>query len=248
MTAGVTAAGYAGAFLVSVLLAFLLTPLALRVALRKDIVDAPGGYKAQASPVPYLGGAAIVTSFAVVIVAAAIIRPPVAGLDELIAIMGLAVALAVVGLADDLSGGLNVWLRFGLQFAAAGGLVAAGVHTELLVPQPVNALITVLWVVGITNAFNLLDNMDGLSAGVAAIAATSFFVIAAANGQFLVALLSIALAGCAVGFLRHNFHPATIYMGDAGSLFLGFLLAVIGIKLTFVAGPPVTVFVPLLVL
>jgi UDP-GlcNAc:undecaprenyl-phosphate/decaprenyl-phosphate GlcNAc-1-phosphate transferase len=247
MTAGVTAAGYAGAFLASLLLAFLLTPLALRVALRKQIVDAPGDYKAQESPVPYLGGAAIVTSFALVIVAAAIFRPPVAGLDELIIIMALAVGLAIVGLLDDLLGGLNVWVRFGLQVAAALGLWAAGVSTNLG-PEPVDAVLTVLWVVGITNAFNLLDNMDGLSAGVAAIAATSFFVIAAANGQFLVALLAIALAGCAAGFLRHNFHPATIYMGDAGSLFLGFLLGVIGIKLTFAAGPPMTIFVPMLVL
>jgi UDP-GlcNAc:undecaprenyl-phosphate/decaprenyl-phosphate GlcNAc-1-phosphate transferase len=87
-----------------------------------------------------------------------------------------------------------------------------------------------------------------LSAGIASIAAFFFFVIAALNGQFLVATLAIALAGCATGFLRHNFHPARIYMGDAGSLFLGFLLAVLGIKLTFVAGPPVTLFVPLLVL
>ena len=107
---------------------------------------------------------------------------------------------------------------------------------------------TVVWVVGITNAFNLLDNMDGLSSGVAAIAAGSIFVIAASNGQFLVAALSIGLAGCALGFLRHNFHPATIYMGDAGALFLGFLLAYLGLKLRFDTPADVTFLVPIVVM
>jgi UDP-GlcNAc:undecaprenyl-phosphate/decaprenyl-phosphate GlcNAc-1-phosphate transferase len=244
---GVNALGYAGVFVACLALSYLFTPLALRLALRREIVDHPGGYKAQESPVPYLGGAAIVTAFALVVVAAAVIRPPVRNLDELFIIMGLAVGLAVVGLLDDLYG-LNVWFRFGLQAVAGGVLWWAGVTTQLVDLGPVDLLITVLWIVGITNAFNLLDNMDGLSAGVAGIAALSFFVIAAVNGQFLVATLALALAGCVGGFLRHNFHPARIYMGDAGSLFIGFLLATIAIKLTFPAGPPVTLFVPLLVL
>lgn len=90
--------------------------------------------------------------------------------------------------------------------------------------------------------------MDGLSAGMATIGAASFFLIAALNGQLLVAALSAALAGCAVGFLRHNFHPARIYMGDAGSMFLGFRLALLGIKLRFNAPVEVTAFVPIIVL
>ncbi|MCU1486253.1 MAG: Undecaprenyl-phosphate N-acetylglucosaminyl 1-phosphate transferase, partial [Actinomycetia bacterium] len=97
--------------------------------------------------------------------------------------------------------------------------------------------VTVLWIVGVTNAFNLLDNMDGLSAGVAAIAALFVFVMAADNGQFLVATLSVALVGCAGGFLRRNFHPAQIYMGDAGALFLGFTISVLVLKLDFVDQP-----------
>jgi UDP-GlcNAc:undecaprenyl-phosphate/decaprenyl-phosphate GlcNAc-1-phosphate transferase len=90
--------------------------------------------------------------------------------------------------------------------------------------------------------------MDGLSAGVAAIGAGAFFAIAAANGQFLVAGLAAAVAGCAIGFLRHNFHPARIYMGDSGSLFLGFLLAYLGVKLRFDGPTSVTFLVPILVL
>src|SRR3954447_7758722 len=110
-------------------------------------------------------------------------------------------------------------------------------------------LITIVWVVGVTNAFNLLDNMDGLSAGVAALGALTFFVLAVLNGQYLVAALAVAVAGCAVGFLRHNFHPAKIYMGDAGSLFLGFLLSVIGLRLRLPDAPQLTaLFVPVVVL
>jgi UDP-GlcNAc:undecaprenyl-phosphate GlcNAc-1-phosphate transferase len=116
-------------------------------------------------------------------------------------------------------------------------------------PEWTDFLVTVLWVVGVTNAFNLLDNMDGLSAGVATIAGLAFCLVAGLNGQFLVAALSAAVAGCASGFLRHNFHPAKIYMGDAGSLFLGFLLAFLAIRLKLVDAPKsVALFVPVLIL
>lgn len=229
-------------------LSWLLVPVAIKVATRGDVVDRPGGYKTQDSPVPYLGGVAIVTSFALVVLAAAAVRPPVSGFEELAVILGLAVALAAVGLIDDLRG-LGPFLRLGLQVAAAVGLLATDVGVRLVDSGgPIDALITVLWVAGITNAFNLLDNMDGLSAGIATISSAAFFVIAAFNGQFLVAALSAALAGCALGFLRHNFHPARVYMGDAGSLFLGFVLAVLGLKLRFDAPRQITAFVPIVVL
>jgi UDP-GlcNAc:undecaprenyl-phosphate GlcNAc-1-phosphate transferase len=124
-----------------------------------------------------------------------------------------------------------------------------GAGTDLQAGRAFDLVVTVVWVVGITNAFNLLDNMDGLSAGVASIAGLAFAVIAALNGQFLVAALGAGVGGCAAGFLRHNFHPAKIYMGDAGSLFLGYLLAVLGLELKLSATPPVVaLFVPMLVL
>ncbi|HJO79494.1 MAG TPA: MraY family glycosyltransferase, partial [Acidimicrobiales bacterium] len=113
--------------------------------------------------------------------------------------------------------------------------------------EPVNMGLTILWFVGITNAFNLLDNMDGLAAGLAAIASLTIFAIATTNGQFLVAGLSVGLAGCTVGFLRHNFHPARIYMGDGGSLFIGFLVAYLGIKLRFQGERLLSALVPMLV-
>ena len=244
---GLSILGYLGILLGSLVLSLVLVPLALRVATRRQVLDHPGGYKQQEAPVPYLGGLAMLLSFALAVVAAALVRPPSAGLDELLVIVGLASALSVVGLIDDLRG-LGVTVRLVAITGAAIALWFGGTGVLLFGNSWLDGAITVLWIVGITNAVNLLDNMDGLSAGVAAIAAATFFGVAALNGQFLVAALSIALVGCAVGFLRHNRYPAKIYMGDAGSLFLGFLLAALGIRLRLDAGPPIAVFVPLVAL
>ena len=112
-------------------------------------------------------------------------------------------------------------------------LLASGVQVALPLPGWVNVVLTLLWIVGITNAINLLDNMDGLASGVAAVAAGCFMLLAAMNGQVLVGGLAAALLGACLGFLLHNFNPARIFMGDTGSLFLGFLLAAVGIKLRF---------------
>lgn len=238
---------YLGIFVATLGLAWGLTPVALRIATRKDILDRPGEYKVQTSPIPYLGGAAITAAFTASIVVAALITPPVSGFTELLTIMALALALAAMGLVDDLHG-LHPVVRLIFEIAAAAALYAAGVQIELFNAGLPNLILTVLWVVGITNAFNLLDNMDGLSAGTAGISSFFFFVIAAINGQFLVAALAAAMTGCAAGFLWHNFHPAKIYMGDAGSLYIGFLLSVIGIKLRFEAPEQITFMVPILVL
>ena len=239
--------GYVAAFGIALLLALGLTPFALRIAIARGILDRPGDYKEQESPVPYLGGVAIVVSFALTIFLVTLFNPPVSGMDQLIVMLGAATGLSLVGLADDLRG-LSPLIRIGAHVAAAGTIWWSGIGVALFQEPFLNVVLTMVWMVGVTNAFNLLDNMDGLSAGVAAIAAGFFFLIAAINGQFLVAGLSIALAGCAIGFLRHNIHPARIYMGDAGSTFLGFLLAVIGIKLRFEAPPQITFMVPILVL
>ncbi|MDA8296256.1 MAG: MraY family glycosyltransferase [Actinomycetota bacterium] len=181
---------------------------------------------------PYLGGAAIVISFAAVVLIAVGIRPPASGLAELVAFLGLGAALAVLGLTDDIYRGLSPVLRVLVEAGAGSVIWVLGDSAHLAgAPGWLNALITVLWIVGVTNAFNLLDNMDGLSAGIAALTALTIFAIACFQQRYLVASLSIALAGCAIGFLWHNFHPAKIYMGDAGSLFLGFVLSVLLLKL-----------------
>jgi UDP-GlcNAc:undecaprenyl-phosphate GlcNAc-1-phosphate transferase len=241
-------AEYVAAFAVSAALAWGLTPLMLRVALRRGVLDVPDERKAQTSPVPYLGGLAIVLAFSVTVLVAGFVTNPPSGLPALAAVLGMALVLALMGLVDDLRG-LNPYLR--LVVEASAGVLVYLTDPGITFPGPqwLDVLVTVLWVVGVTNAFNLLDNMDGLSAGIATLAGLSFCVLAAVNGQFLVAALSAAVAGCASGFLRHNFHPAKIYMGDAGSLFLGFLIAFLAVRLKLVEAPPaVALFVPVIVL
>ena len=238
---------YIGAFVVSVGMALGLTPLALRIALKRQVLDHPGDYKAQESPVPYLGGLAIVLAFSGAVLVGSLISPLPGGERELAILLGMAILLSFVGLGDDLRG-LHPLPRFAVEVGAAIAIWWSGVGITLFDSSFANGLVTVLWIVGITNAFNLLDNMDGLSAGIAAIGSATFFVLAVINGQTAVAGLSIALCGCALGFLRSNFHPTRIYMGDAGSLFFGFMLAVLGIKLHFEAPKEITFMVPVLVL
>ena len=166
---------------------------------------------------------------------------------ELIKILSIAIGLALLGLIEDLKK-LPALLRLGFEVSAGTLVWVFDLGVSFLPGDPLNLVVTVVWVVGIVNAFNMVDNMDGLSAGLAAIASGAFLAIAAANGQFLVAGLSAALAGCAVGFLRHNFFPAKIYMGDAGAYFFGFMVAYLGLKLQFATNPQNNTFiVPVLV-
>lgn len=238
---------YLLAFLVAGLISLVLTPVVLRFAVRRGVLDRPGAHKSHVTPTPYLGGLAMVVGFTAAMVLAGLARPDRGGLGQLLVVLGVALAMALVGLADDLRG-LGVVVRFGAQLAAALALFAAGIRVELTPWTALDLIITVVWVIGITNAMNLLDNMDGLSALTATVAALAFGLLGALNGQYLVGALAFALAGCALGFLRENRPPARIYMGDAGSLFLGVLLASLGILLRFDAPPVNAALAPILVL
>jgi len=223
---------YLPVLLASGLLAFLVTPLTRILARRMGMIDQPGLRKAHRLPVPLLGGLAIYAALAI----AFIVFGNRDWLVEGLGILGGATLLFLTGLWDDRYG-MSARLKLAAQFVAALGLLAVGVQVRLLGQWWLDALLTVAWVVSLTNAVNLMDNMDGLAAGISAVAAIFFFVLAALEGQGLVASLAAALFGSALGFLFYNFAPALSFMGDAGSLPLGFLLGVIGIKIKFIHFP-----------
>jgi UDP-GlcNAc:undecaprenyl-phosphate GlcNAc-1-phosphate transferase len=205
------------------------TPLARYIAPRLGVVDQPSARKVHAKPTPRLGGAAIF----VAVMLALIFLQDTRNFDQFVSILLVASWMSFLGLWDD-RWGVRPMLKLLGQLVGALFLVANGVQVVLpYIPPWADVVVTLLWLVGITNAFNLLDNMDGLSGGVAAVAAAFFVLMSAFSGQYLVGALAAAVLGACVGFLVYNFNPATIFMGDGGSLFLGFLLAAIGIKLRF---------------
>ena len=223
------------AFAVAALLTLVCTPVALRLAKRWHCFDIPAAGKSHRAPVPYLGGSAIVISFVLVAVVAGLVETSDRhDVPDLAVFLAMAVGLAVLGLVDDLRG-LSPWPRLALEIGAGIGVWMTTSTAWLPGPRPLQAVATVCWVVIVTNSFNLLDNMDGLAAGIAAVSSIFLFAVALENGQFVLGAFALGLAGCAIGFLPYNFHPARIYMGDSGSLFLGFVLAVLSLDLRFPA-------------
>lgn len=230
-------------FIVALLFSVIATPLARRLALATGFVDAPSSRKVHQEPTPMLGGAAIYGAFVIALV----LFGGRAEIRQTIAIVVGATSVSLLGIIDD-ARGVRPSLKILGQAAAASIVVVSGLQVNIVPWQPLNIAITLLWFTAITNALNLLDNMDGLSGGVAAIAAAHFLLLAALNGQYLVGALSAALLGACIGFLRYNFNPALIFMGDTGSLFIGFILAAVAIKLRFTNTFVVTWMVPPVIL
>lgn len=231
-------------FIGALTLAIALTPVSKWLAPHLGVIDKPSARKIHLSPVPRMGGVAIV---AAVMVALVFLRSQME-IQQLIAMLFGAAFMSFLGLVDDRFT-LSAYVRLVAQIAAAISVWAAGVRVQMFSIPWLDAAITVLWIVGITNAMNFLDNMDGLSAGVSAIVSAFFLVLSIQNGQILVGMLSAALLGACVGFLFWNLNPASVFMGDSGSMFLGFLLACAAIKLRFV-GQTINVswMVPLIVM
>src|SRR5512143_2363245 len=228
----------------ALLIAFAATPVARRIAPYMGVMDQPSPRKVHAQPMPLLGGAAIVLAS---LLALLLLRDRVE-IQQLGSILLGATLMALIGFYDDRWGLGPIWKLIG-QVAATAILIVSGVKVTALPEEWMNLTVTLVWVVGLTNSLNLLDNMDGLSSGVAAVCASFFVVMAAMSGQIYVGALAAALLGATLGFLVYNFNPASIFMGDTGSLFLGFMLAAIGIKLRFPANVPfVTWMVPIIVM
>ena len=205
------------AFTLAFALAAALTPAVRKLAIARGIVAVPSRDRWKQTPVALLGGVGLVVSF--VATAALVARPT----PELWVLLGTCLAIAGMGLYDDLAR-LRPHTKLVGQIVVAAVLVEFGFQLHVTDLAGINILLTVFWLVGITNAFNLLDNMDGLSAGIGGIGAAFCWVLCSQSGDASLATLAAALTGSLLGFLFYNFHPATIFMGDCGSMFVGLAL------------------------
>lgn len=246
------------AFIVSA----VLTSVMGRLALRWGVMDHPGERKMQKDPIPLLGGVAICVTFYAVITANLLFLAPVQQLGvgwlednvltfldegagvwtQMIGLLVGGLMIFLLGLADDIYA-LKPELKLAGQIMAALVLVGCGIRLDVFITDfwedgwyvtALSSAVTVFWLVMMTNAMNFLDNMDGLASGVSVIAAFSFFLCIMPDQTFVCVLLMV-FAGSVAGFLFHNFNPARIYMGDAGSMFCGFLLGTVAVLGTFYA-------------
>lgn len=234
--------------LFSFLISFLLVRPTRAVARRQGIMDVPDGRKLHREPTPLLGGVAIYLAFVVSLLVNSILTPAVWGL----VIAGTAVV--VISVIDDVRP-LPASLKLGILILAAGIVIASGTSltlfpTRVLWGQVLNIVLTILWIVGITSAMNFFDGMDGLAAGLAAITSLFLGIIAFQSEQVFFGLMAAALMGSTLGFLPYNFRPgkrATIFLGDAGSHFLGFMLASLAVMGEWAEHDVVNLAAPLLI-
>lgn len=261
------------AFLAALAVTTVATHVVRRWALRRGFVDHPGGHKQHAAPVALGGGIAIFLGISLPTLAAAVVawvmyssdggaglsadlQPHLSGfvhkLPILLGVLAGGFALHVVGLYDDRRPLGPKTKLLAQVLVAAFVVVVLRIRAVELLPAPLSILLTILWIVLVTNAFNFLDNVDGLSAGVGAISATIFSLAALTAGQVFVPALGFVLAGALAGYLVFNFPPASIFMGDAGSLVIGYFMGVLTVLTTFhdpAQGlSPLGIFVPLVAL
>jgi len=239
-------------FAIALTTTFGLTVPVRRLALHFGVVDQPNSRKLHQSPMPLLGGLAIYCGTVLAVILSLDGQPR----GQILGILGAGTLLLITGIIDD-RGLLHHQIKLFVSMpVAAVTLVVLGVRFHIIAELLPGAIggkadiaLTLLWVVGITAAFSILDHMDGLVSGVAAIASFFFALLAILNGQVLVATLATALLGASLGFLRWNFKPARIFMGDGGAMFLGFMLATLGLKLRLAHTPQATAWmIPILVL
>src|SRR3954453_9495979 len=236
--------------LLAFVIVVLLTPAVGGMARILGVVDAPGGRRVNRLPVPRLGGIELFLGIFVPALAFLPLSRDTRGL-----LLGAAIAVTV-GAIDDFRG-LRWWEKLGGQVLAAAVPIWFGVWVDRFtfpfvgvhaVPEWLGAPLTILWIVAIMNMVNFLDGLDGLAAGVSAIAGLTFAIIALSLEKPEAAILSAIVFGACVGFLRHNFYPARIFMGDSGALLLGFVLATVAVQGLLKTAATVALFFPLLVL
>jgi UDP-GlcNAc:undecaprenyl-phosphate GlcNAc-1-phosphate transferase len=237
-------------FLMATAIVFIITPTVGSIARLVGAMDEPDARKIHDDPIPRLGGIAIFFGF---------IIPALMFLDLSQQMKGVLIGASVItmfGAIDDLRG-TSPLVKFSGQLMAASILVAYGVRIDYFSLPGIGTInlelwlaipLTIIWVVTLINIFNFIDGMDGLAAGVCTIAAMTFSAIALSMGSVDAAILAAILAGTTLGFLRHNFYPATIFMGDSGSMLLGFVLATITVHGVLKSVAAVTLVIPLLIM
>lgn len=230
-------------FLFSFSISTILTPVVRVIALKLNIMDAPGGRKIHENSTPLLGGAAIIIAFV-----SALVSNMILDQESIVLLIG-ALLVAVMSLIDDWKG-LPARFKLAGQIIAVFLLIHFGVILDLFPSTEVwgyimNVIFTLIWIVGITNALNFVDGMDGLAAGISAIIALFLGIVAHQTNQPYMGWIAAAMAGSCLGFLPFNFRPkkpAVIFLGDTGSIFLGFTLAALAVKGEWATNNPIVSF------
>ena len=248
----------AGILVLGMLLSMILTPACRRLAFRFGVLDRPGTRKVHKHAKPLLGGLAIFVSFNLVLLVLWLLDYiERAQRFQVLSIAAGGLVIMVVGLIDDvkpITPRIKLLTQVAVSATAAMIIILGDIKLSIHVLDAHDVLallVTVVWVVGITNSFNLLDNMDGLSAGVGVIASVAFAVIGVMQREPVVSMLALAVGGSCLGFLRYNLPPSKIFMGDAGSMFVGFTLAsvaVLGVYTRITDVPRLAMITPVLVL
>lgn len=245
---------YVLAFLVAVVASYILTPQVIQLAKKIGAMDAPDARKVHVQPVPRLGGLAIYFAFMIAMFCTVEITTEIIGL-----IIG-ATIIVIVGIIDDLK---NLPARVKLlgQIIAAAVMVLFDIRIDwitnpfggyifddVIYLEYLAVPVTLFWIVGLTNTVNLIDGLDGLAAGVSMIASITILLVALQQNDIMIAVLMAALAGSAFGFLHYNFNPAKIFMGDTGSMFLGYILAGVSILGAVKSAATIALIVPIFAL
>jgi UDP-GlcNAc:undecaprenyl-phosphate GlcNAc-1-phosphate transferase len=250
--------GYGLQFATATALALLATPAVRAAAAHLGAIDVPGDRRVHRNRVPRLGGLAVVAAMLAALAIGVAVGgvKPLGELPQLLWLLAGTLSVVTIGAIDDVRS-LGPWPKLAVE-VVAGVMALAGGYGFSAVTNPFTggyialgvfgAPITLLWIVGITNAVNLIDGLDGLAAGVGVIAAVTLIVVAQMQERPEAGLLAATLAGALVGFLVYNFHPASIFLGDSGSLVVGFLLSVLSIQAQGKGSTIVVVLAPLLVL
>ena len=255
--------------LVTVIIAFIivyaLVPVMRWAAMRTGFVDMPTERKAHKHPLPMLGGAAMIIGFiiATTIVRHSVMHPSLRADKTFVGLLIGAFLMFLIGMVDDYAKtrkkDFPAWPKFIIQILAASVLVYTGavikgiedpIHNDYFISFApwISAVLTIIWVVGIVNVFNFLDGLDGLAGGIAAMSATTLLFISTMKGDISSAISAAALIGGCLAFLRFNFYPARIIMGDAGSTFIGYVLAAVSVMGAFKSATAISIFVPVLAL